>query len=369
MTSREHPSKSRGLSRRHFNQLAAAAGLSVVTLPMMGSRAAAAPNLTVFEWSGYEAENLHPEFTAKYGGSPGFSLYSEEEEAFQKLKSGFKVDISHPCTLSIRRWRDAGLIKPIDTSRIPRWKDIPPAMLAFQGIQFEGKYWLVPMDWGNSTIVYREDELPNPKPTYKALLDEGVKGRVSILDSVDEVFCFAAGVVGLKSHLALSDQEMAACAEVLRALNKQVRFYWSDPAQLQQALVSKEVIAAWCWNDTYFTLKGQGEPVKFMFPEEGLSSWACGLALNVGGGGDEQQAYDYLNAILAPEVGKVLIDDWGYGHANAESYKLSTSALAKELGITGDVNKFIEGTRFQGEIEPERREKMIKIWDEVKLGG
>jgi spermidine/putrescine-binding protein len=359
----------RALTRRQFNRLVAVAGLSAGVSPMLPGSASAAPNVTVFEWAGYEAENLHTEFSQKHGGSPSFSLYSEEEEAFQKLKSGFKVDLSHPCTLSLRRWRDAGLIKPIDTSRIPRWKDIPAAMLDFQGIKFEDKYWMVPMDWGNSTVLYREDELPDAQQSYKLLLEDRLKGRVSIIDSVDEVFCFAAGVVGLKSHLNLTDDEIKACTDVLRALNKQIRFFWPDATTLQQALVSKEVVAAWAWTDTYFTLKGQGEPIKFMFPEEGLSSWVCGLAMNVGGAGDEAQVYDYLNAILSPETGKILIDDWGYGHANGESYKLATSELAKGLGITGDVKKFIEGTRFQGEIEPQTREKMIKVWDEVKLGG
>src|SRR5687767_6625326 len=130
-----------GISRRNFNRLAAAAGLTAVMAPGWSRSARAAADLTVFEWSGYDDATLCPEFVEKYGAAPNYSIFAEEEEAYQKLRAGFKVDLSHPCTLSVGRWRDAGLIKPIDTARIPRWSDIPASMLNTTGIEHEGKTW------------------------------------------------------------------------------------------------------------------------------------------------------------------------------------------------------------------------------------
>lgn len=359
-----------GMSRRDFAKLAAAAGLTMVTVPLAGRSAnAEGVNLTVFEWSGYDDPSLCPDYVEKYGGPPNYAIFSEEEEAYQKLRAGFKVDMSHPCTLSVARWRDAGLIKPIDTSRVPRWKDIPESMLGAKGIRHDGKTWFMPFDWGNSTIIYREDEIKDAVQSYKLLLDPSLKGRISIFDSVDEAFVIAAGILGYKSHMDLTDDQMKKCADVLREIHKNVRFYWSDPTQLQQAMASGEVTAAWAWTDSYMALKGENVDVKFMFPKEGLSTWMCGFVLNVDGPGDENQAYDYLNATLDPKVGKVLIDDWGYGHSNAQSYKLAESQIAKDLGLTGDITKFLDGTRFQGEIAPEKRDKMIEMFETVKLGG
>ncbi|HUF43900.1 MAG TPA: hypothetical protein VMN43_01030, partial [Aestuariivirgaceae bacterium] len=100
-----------GIGRRDFGRLAAAAGLTAVMAPAWSRRARAAANLTVFEWSGYDDPSLCPEFVEKYGGPPDYAIFAEEEEAYQKLRAGFKVDLSHPCTLSVGRWRDAGLIK------------------------------------------------------------------------------------------------------------------------------------------------------------------------------------------------------------------------------------------------------------------
>src|SRR5918996_338958 len=84
-------------------------------------RTLAAVDLMIFEWAGYEIPELHPEFVAAYGASPSYSFFAEEDEAFQKLRAGFQPDMAHPCTLSLGQWRDADLIRPIDSSRIPRW--------------------------------------------------------------------------------------------------------------------------------------------------------------------------------------------------------------------------------------------------------
>lgn len=366
--------RARALSRRRFNSLMAGTGLALGGLAAGGTAllprsARAAADLTVFEWSGYDDPSLFPEYVEKYGDQPAFAIFAEEEEAYQKLRAGFQVDLAHPCTLSVGRWRDSGLLKPIDTSRIPRWSEIPEDMLEAKGIKADGETWFMPFDWGNSTIIYRQDELPDAKQSYEMLLDPSLQGRVSIFDSVDEAFVIASGILGYDSHMDLSDEQMEKCAEVLRELHKNIRFYWGDPTALQQAMAAGEVLAAWAWTDSYLALKSEGVDVKFMFPEEGLSTWMCGMVMTKDAPGSEEQAYAYMDAMLDPKVGKVLIDDWGYGHSNASSYELAESELAIELGLTSGLDKFLKGTRFQGEIEPSKREKMIEIFETVKLGG
>ncbi len=74
--------------------------------------------LTVFDWSGYEDPAFHPAYTEKHGVSPTFTFFGDEEEAFQKLRSGFKADLAHPCSQSVVKWREAGLLEELDTSKI-----------------------------------------------------------------------------------------------------------------------------------------------------------------------------------------------------------------------------------------------------------
>lgn len=368
MESKRLRARAGGLGRRDFNRLLGGLGLGAAALALPGRRALARPNLTVFEWAGYDIPELIPEFVEKHG-EPTWSIFAEEEEAYQKLRAGFRVDLSHPCTISVARWRDAGLIKPIDTSRIPRWNVIPQAMLEIPGVVYEGQYWMMPWDWGNSTIVYRHDLIESPVNSYRLLLDPALRGRISVFDSADEAFAIAAGILGIENHLEMSDDQLTDCAEVLRQIHPNVRYYWTDNTSVEQSLASGEIHAAWVWTSSYVALKAEGMPVTFMIPDEGLSTWMCGFSINAEGPGDEDLVYDYLNAVLAPEVGQFLIDEYGYGHVNGEAYALSESDIIEELGLDQGIQEFLAGTIFQGEIAPPLRDKMIEIWETVKLGG
>src|SRR5687768_1636876 len=90
--------------------------------------AIAAEDITVFDWSGYEDPAFHPGYVAAVGKSPRFTYFADEEEAFQKLRAGFKADVAHPCSQSVSRWRDAGLLEPLDTSKLKYWNELEPSL-------------------------------------------------------------------------------------------------------------------------------------------------------------------------------------------------------------------------------------------------
>ena len=80
---------------------------------------AADKDLVIFDWAGYEDENFYLSYIDKHGDKPTYSFFSDEEEAFNKIRAGFKADMAHPCSQSVIKWREAGMIEPFDTSRMP----------------------------------------------------------------------------------------------------------------------------------------------------------------------------------------------------------------------------------------------------------
>src|SRR5262245_54752345 len=111
------------MSRRRFNQLLAATGVAFAAMPMTQRAARADEEAILFTWSGYDVPEAHPGYDAKYGAPPDMPLFSDEEEAFQKLRAGFQVDLAHPCSGRINRWRAANLLQPIDNSKLSNWLD------------------------------------------------------------------------------------------------------------------------------------------------------------------------------------------------------------------------------------------------------
>jgi spermidine/putrescine transport system substrate-binding protein len=353
-------------SRRRFLAQMATAGVALATLPMARARAAK-PNLTVFTWSDYDDPMFHQAFIDKYGGSPQFALFAEEEEALQKMRGGFDPDVVHPCTSTLARWKEADLLKPLDTERITGWNDIFPQMKGIKGISFDNKYYIMPWDWGNESILIRTDLVGEHENSYALMIDERFKGKLAMYDSVESMTVLCAKIAGVANPFDMTDEEIERTREVMKKVHANLRFYWSDTTEVQQALASGELAAGWAWNEAVMNLTDQGLPVEYMRPKERMFTWVCGLSITKTGEGSHDQAYDFLSAMLAPESGKNLIEQWGYGHANSKSYAGVDPALLAKLGV-GDPSKMFADTNFYEQMRPDQREKMIAIFDEVKAG-
>src|SRR5690606_39857569 len=100
------------------------------------------------------------------------------------------------------------------------------------------------------------------------------------------------------------------------------KFLWNDSSEVQQAMASGEIVAAYAWNDLVANLRAEGIPVELAAQKEGMFTWFCGLTLLNTGKADQQAAYDFIDAWLSPETGKALIEGSGYGHATSKAFEI-----------------------------------------------
>lgn len=362
--------KSGKLSRRDFTRALGAVGLSITALPMLRSPAKAAANLTVFGWAGYDVPELFPAFVEKYGEAPEYPLFGSEEEALQKLLAGYQVDVMHPCSYNCKRWRDAGVLAPIDTSRLSNYADIWPKFQEIPQTKADGKTWFVPFDCGNASILYRTD-LVDPAdvadPSWALLFNEKYKGRLSMYNTDTTLIEIAARVLGLPNFNSLSDEELELVRPMLVKQQSLMRFYWDDATQIEQAMASGELVAAYAWNGSVKALREQGVPVEYMIPKEGILTWVCGLTMSSSPIGDEQAAYDFIDAMISPEAGEFLIAEQGYGHSNRKAYERVDPKVLADLGFDNAEEKFALATVSDEADEP-YRSKYIALVEQVKAG-
>jgi spermidine/putrescine transport system substrate-binding protein len=356
------------MSRRAFAHRAAVLGIGVASVSAVGWPASAAAKLTSFTWAGYGDKQFHKSYSAKYGSEPNFAIFSDEEEALQKVIGGFHPDLIHPCINSVGRFREAKVIKPIDTSRLTAWDRIFPALKKVKEVEVDGKVWIAPFDWGTSSVIYRSDLVHVSEESWHMLIDPQYKGKISFLDAPDNVAAIAGLLVGAPDPMNMNDDEMAKAEGVLRQLHANVRFYWTDQSAMEQAMASGEVVAAWGWASSVNNLTKNGVKVKYMAPKEGIMTWVCGLTLGADGPGDEQEKYDFIDAMLAPESGKALIEVDAYGHANIDSFKLADPKAVMKLGFE-DPGKFLETGHFFEAVPAQKRKHIIDLWQNIRAGG
>jgi spermidine/putrescine-binding protein len=344
---------------------------SAAALGAAGTASAQDADLTVFDWSGYEDPALNPAYVEKHGDSPTFSFFADEDEAFEKLRAGFKADLSHPCGTNIVKWRDAGLLQPLDTSRIAAWNEILPGIKGMNDLMTDaqGKAWFLPFDWGNTLPLYRSDLVKaEDLASLKAFADPKFKGKVAIVDNADAAFALGLLAVGVRDVQTVTDAQFEAAAAFLREVHKNVRIYTTDNTELGQAMTSGEIALAWAWNETATMLKAAGVPVEpARDAAEGIATWVCGYVLLKDAPGSLDKAYDFLNARMAPEVSNYMVTAWGYGHANGAGMAGVDPAAVAAAGYA-DFEGMARKTLFAAPVAPADKQKFVAEFEKIKAG-
>jgi spermidine/putrescine transport system substrate-binding protein len=345
----------------HLKTLLAGAA-ALVALPAL----AADPDFTVFDWSGYEDPGFFQAYVDKYGTNPTFAFYGDDDDAFQKLMSGFRADVSHPCSQMVSKFRDADLIEPWDTSRIENYDKINPAFMNSTLFKDEQGTWYIPAEWGATAIAYNTEEVPEADvQTLQVFVDPKYAGRISLPDNNDDVWALAYLATGVSDWTTVTEEQFQAAGEWLRRAHENVRAYWADGAELAQLMATGEVVIAWAWNETPTTMKAEDHPIAFeREPAEGSSTWFCGYVNLKNGPGSEDKAYDFINAWLDPRTATYIVENWGYGHSNTEAVAAIDPELVASVGL-GPVNVPLLA---QVPMDNTLRDRMLEEFEKIKAG-
>jgi spermidine/putrescine transport system substrate-binding protein len=362
--------KSGKLSRRAFNRTLLGAGIGLVTMPMLPRQTSAQQEQgTFFTWGGYDIPELFGEYKAKNGALPNFAVFGGSEEALTKLRGGFVVDVTHPCNAGLPRWIETGLFQPIDTSRLSNWPDMIPELVELEGNDAgEGKHWLAPFDWGQTSVTYRTDifELKGEE-SWDMLWDERYKGRLGSLASGGDAWWCGAIKAGVPFKDIATDEAFDKIAAVMRAQRPLIRTYTDDTTTLEQALSSGEIAAAMTWNSSATVLKSQGVPVRFAQPKEGALTWVCGVMIHKDAP-HLDRAYDIVDSLLSVDAGKFMIKDYGYGHSNRKAFDAFDDETLARLSLSRNPSDILKAGHFQIPQSQEWEARMNETFEAIKAG-
>ncbi|WP_102109216.1 ABC transporter substrate-binding protein [Oceaniglobus roseus] len=341
--------------------LASATALALIA----GAAAAQDKGLLVFDYPGFEDPAFHSTYAEKHGGEPEFAFFGDEEEAFQKLRSGFRADVSHVCAGSVTKWVESGILEPWDTSKIPAYGDLNKDLTGTDVGAAASDVYFVPTDYGSTAIAYNTKEVPEEDvASLDVFKNPKYDQRMTLPDNVDDAFALAYLATGTTDWTSATDEQFEAAAQWLRDVHPLLRTYWTDPAELAQLMATGEVLVGWAWNETLPTMAEQDFPIGFQREaKEGSSLWLCGYVRLKDGEGDPELGYDFLNAMLDPSSTQALLDA-GYGQSNAKAMAdVGEEALAA-VGL-GQIDAPVLA---QLPMSNELREKQSEAFEKIKAG-
>lgn len=321
--------------------------------------------LLVLDYPGFEEPAYHTGYVEKNGSAPTFSFFGDEEEAFQKIRSGFKADIAHICAGSVTKWVESGILDEWDTAKIDAYDSLDSNLTGTDVAATDGVYF-IPTDFGSTAIAYNPDDVPAEDVASLAVFkDPKYAGRMSLPDNVDDAFALAYLATGVVNWTKATDAQFEAASTWLRDVHPNLRTYWTDPAELAQLMASGEILVSWAWNETYPNMVNEGRPIAFQrTATEGSSLWLCGYVNLKDGQGDEEKTYDYLNAILAPAAAMPLLEN-GFGTANKAAL---TSEITEDQLKAAGLEPIDAPVLAQLPMSNEMRERQAEVFEMIKAG-
>jgi spermidine/putrescine-binding protein len=242
-----------------------------------------------------------------------------------------------------------------------------PEVANVKGFTTGDQRWIVPCGWGYNSVIYRKDLVKPKEQSWNLLWDERYAGHISNAVEMDGSVIPAAMVLGIPDPYDMNDEQLAEVKAFLEKQRGLLRFYWTDPSELEQAIAAGEVVAAYAWAASFSTLKSKDVPVAYMTPKEGVVVWIDGFIMMKDGPGKEQNAYDYIDAWLSPETGEYMLGTYGYAHSNRKSFERVSEERLKDIGISSPQDLLARGI-FLREMDPALRQKYIQMYENVRAG-
>jgi spermidine/putrescine transport system substrate-binding protein len=262
-----------------------------------------------------------------------FTLLDDDTQALAKVASGFNPDIIHPCSGYVAKWKEAGLIQPLDVSLLPEWDGITPALK--EPGNLDGAYYHMPFDTGFTSLTYDADqvEFPDGEETWAVLLDERYKGKMAIFNGPDEVIEIAALINrGAKDPTVLTTDEIAAAKETAMRIKPNLRNYWTSENDVVNDFVNGNLVVASTWNAGFLNVRNhpkmKGRNIKYMQPKEGRMAWVCGTVLHAGSK-QPGRAMTAMASVGTPQAAAALTN--GFGYASAQQKGVAPLIEDKEL--------------------------------------
>jgi spermidine/putrescine transport system substrate-binding protein len=349
--------------------------LLVLLFVLAALPAFAKDTLHLYNWNNYIAPETVKRFEESCKCEVVQTYYSDNEELLAKLAAGAKgYDVLVPTSNAVQALIRGGQLKPIDKAQLPNLKNIDPAYL---NTPFDpGNKYSVPYAMSTTILGYNDEkmkELGVPTDTWAAIFDpkylEKVKGRVTVLDSANELFAAALKYRGYSAN----DVDPKHWDEAV-ALIKKAKPYW---AAFNASSYIKELTVGNIWlvhgysNDIFqANLDAQAAGRKFRIlqgmPKEGAVLAVDNMVIHKSAPRPDL-AHKFMNFMLEGKNSAELTNLIGSGNPNTEAIKTIKPELLKNTAIFPDKTVREKLEQLQDPTAAQRRLRS-KLWTEIKAG-
>lgn len=336
------------------------------------------PVLNVYNWSDYIAEDTIANFEAETGIKVNYDVYDNNEIVDAKLLAGNSgYDIVVPSGNFLERQIKAGLILPLDKSKLTNLGNLDPAVMATATAQDPDNAHAVPYMINTIGLGYNVEKVTAalgadaPLDSWDLLFKPEVVEKlascgVAVLDSSSEVMGIANHYLGLDPN-SESNEDLAKAEELMNSIKPYIRYFHSS--QYIDDLGNGEICLALGYSGDIFIASdnaGDGVDIEYLIPSEGAATLFDFLAIPADAPHPDN-AHKFINYILEPEVVAAITNYVYYANPNLPALEFVDEEVKSNPGIYPPEETIAKAFVMQAH-SPDYEETLTRTWTRIKTG-
>lgn len=296
------------------------------------------------------------------------------DEVIALLTAGTAADIAGSGNADVTRVASAGLLQPIDTSRLTNWDKLAPKLRDGDFLIHDGEVYGVPIAWGDEPYIFVPERLPasDIPQSVLGLKDPAWSGRLITLDSNWLLFGLVSRELFPDRPTVLTIEEFQTVVEESGLIVDNMVAISGSYGDATDFLVRGEAdICLNGWEAMLTFSADKGVETDFGFFDTSTLVW-CDSYLIPTAAENIDAVYAYMDAVISPEVNAELATNLISGAANVESAELVSEdvrALFDYSAVT-DTSDPRDVTNWLPPAEPESgyagQQDWIDAWLELK---
>ena len=353
----------------------------------VGALLAASPALAqdnvvnVYNWSDYIAEDTIANFEAASGIKVNYDVYDNNEIVDAKLLAGNSgYDIIVPTGNFLERQVKAGLLLPLDKSKLPNLENLDPAVMAVAAKHDPDNAHSIPYMTFTIGLGYNVAKVTEalgagtPVDSWDLLFDPETSAKlagcgIAVLDSPTEVIGTALNYLGLDANSENPD-DLAKAEALITAIKPNIRYFHSS--QYIDDLGNGEICLALGYSGDVFIAAdaaaeaGQGVEVGYTIPKEGAATLMDLLAIPADAPHPDN-AHAFINFIMKPEVVAGITNYVFYANPNLKATEFVDAEVKDNPGIYPPAETVAKAFALTAH-SPEFEETLTRTWTRIKTG-
>ncbi len=355
--------------------LLAASAVFVATSAVAGDQ-----TVNVYNWSDYVAEDTLANFTKATGIKVVYDVYDSMETLEAKVYAGSSgYDVIVPTDRNLQRMITAGVLQPLDKSKLPndkhQWTVISDRLAAYDpGNKYAEDYM-----WGTVGIGYNVDKIKQimpdaPLDSWAVVFDPKIVSQfkgcgVYFLDSPDDAIPSALAYLGLDPN-SKREEDLNKAADALKAVAPYVQKFHSS--EYIDALANGDICLAIGYSGDVFQARDRadeadnGVHIDYSIPKEGALLWFDSMAI-LKDAPHPDNALAFINYMMDPKVAAANTDFVSYPNGSLDAQQYVNKDVLSDPKIYPP-KEILDKTFTTTPLDQKTQRLVTRLWTSIKTG-